>query len=320
MQSLKKKLEQQQIAIYFLSVFIAMIVVFCINGTSVFAIAITPALGVMLFVTFLQVPIGDITKFLLYKRFIVALVIANFVVIPLFVGILSIFIPNEPLIKLGILFVLLAPCIDYVVTFAHIGHADARSLLMATPLLLLLQLFLLPFYLNIFIGEQVKGLIEPTPFIHAFVWLILLPLTIAVIIQICASRSQIMTKTVNLLNILPVPTTALALFIVIIAILPQLKGNLSQVISVIPFYLLFAIFAPFIGWFVGRFFRVSITESRAIAFSAGTRNALVILPIAMAIADIMPILPAVIVTQTLVELFSELVYIYLIAKLGRSSK
>lgn len=134
MQNLKQKLEKQQIAIYFLAVFIAMIVVFCINGTSVFAIAITSALGGMLFVTFLQVPIGDITKFLLYKRFIVALVIANFVVIPLFVGKLSIFIPNEPLIKLGILFVLLAPCIDYVVTFAHIGHADARSLLMATPI------------------------------------------------------------------------------------------------------------------------------------------------------------------------------------------
>lgn len=82
---------------------------------------------------------------MLYKRFIVALVIANFVVIPLFVGILSIFIPNEPLIKLGILFVLLAPCIDYVVTFAHIGHADARSLLMATPLLLLLQQFFVAF-------------------------------------------------------------------------------------------------------------------------------------------------------------------------------
>lgn len=56
MQNLKQKLEKQQIAIYFLAVFIAMIVVFCINGTSVFAIAITPVLGVMLFMTFLQVP------------------------------------------------------------------------------------------------------------------------------------------------------------------------------------------------------------------------------------------------------------------------
>lgn len=41
----------------------------------------------------------------------------------------------------------LAPCIDYVVSFAHQGKADARSLLAATPALLLLQMVLLPVYL-----------------------------------------------------------------------------------------------------------------------------------------------------------------------------
>lgn len=133
--------------------------------------------------------------------------------------------------------------------------------------------------------------------------------------QVWAVRSQTGKKMIHGLNMLPVPATALTLFIVILAVLPQLKGHFSVVVSVIPFYIIFAIVAPLVGWFVGRCFHVSIAGSRAIAFSAGTRNALVILPLALAIPNAIPILPAVIVTQTLIELISELVYIYVIAKL-----
>src|SRR5690606_17376063 len=32
------------------------------------------------------------------------------------------FLPPEPLVRLGVLLVLLTPCIDYVVTFAHLGR------------------------------------------------------------------------------------------------------------------------------------------------------------------------------------------------------
>lgn len=43
--------------------------------------------------------------------------------------------------------VLLTPCIDYVVTFSHLGRADARLLLAATPTLLVVQMLLLPAHL-----------------------------------------------------------------------------------------------------------------------------------------------------------------------------
>ena len=50
-------------------------------------------------------------------------------------------------------------------------------------------------------------------------------------------------------------------------------------------------------------------------FSSGTRNSLVILPLAMAIPGALPVVPAVIVTQTLVELVAMLVYVPLIHRL-----
>jgi ACR3 family arsenite transporter len=43
----------------------------------------------------------------------------------------------------------------------------------------------------------------------------------------------------------------------------------------------------------------------------------VVLPLALAVPGAVPVLPAIIVTQTLVELLSELVYVRLIATLGR---
>lgn len=315
MQQIKDNLEKNQIAIYFSVVMIAIGLVFCLDNTSIFDMFINPVLAFMLFVTFLQVPVTEIKPFWSYKRFMVALLITNFVIIPVGVGLLALFLPSAPFIKLGVLLVLLAPCIDYVVTFSHLGRADARLLLMATPLLLLLQMFLLPVYLTFMIGEQVNQLIHLQPFIHAFIWLMVIPFCLATLMQVRAVRNHTGKKMIYGLNMLPVPATALTLFIIILAVLPQLKGNLSVVLSVIPFYLIFAIVAPLVGWFVGCFFHVSVAGSRAIAFSAGTRNALVILPLALAIPNAIPILPAIIVTQTLIELISELVYIYIIAKL-----
>lgn len=68
---------------------------------------------------------------------------------------------------------------------------------------------------------------------------------------------------------------------------------------------------------MAKVFRLDAAAGRAIAFSSATRNSLVILPLALAIPGAIPILLAVIVTQTLIELVSELIYIPLIAKLGR---
>ncbi len=67
-------------------------------------------------------------------------------------------------------------------------------------------------------------------------------------------------------------------------------------------------------------FELDIPASRAVAFSAGTRNSLVILPLALAVPGAIPVLPAVIISQTLVELVSELIYIRLIPRFSGGNK
>ncbi|CCV05767.1 Bile acid:sodium symporter [Mesorhizobium metallidurans STM 2683] len=313
----RESLEQHQVVIYFAAVIVAALAAVLAPALGMLETAINPALALMLFATFLQVPLAELGRAFRQLRFMAALLIANFVVVPLIVLLLIQFLPPDPLIRLGVLIVLLAPCIDYVVTFSHLGRADARGLLAATPLLLGVQMLLLPIYLGVMLGPDSRDLIQIEPFVHAFVWLIAVPLLLAGLVQFWGRISKTGARASDLLGLLPVPATALVLFIVICAVVPQLDAARASALQVLPVYIAFAVMAPIAGLIVGRLFRLPAARTRAVAFSAATRNSLVVLPLGLAVPGAVPILPAIIVTQTLVELLSELVYIRLISKAGR---
>lgn len=154
------------------------------------------------------------------------------------------------------------------------------------------------------------------PFVRAFVWLIAVPLSIAAACQAWAARSTAGEHVVGRLAVLPVPATAAVLFVVVAAVAPRLGLALDAVREVAAVYLGFAIAAPVIGWSVARLWRLPADQGRAVAFSSATRNSLVVLPLGLAIPGAVPWVPAVIVTQTLVELISELVYVRVMPGLG----
>lgn len=316
-ENLRTTLEQRQIVIYFGAVVVASIAAMVVPGTSTAESAINPALAFMLFVTFLQVPLVELGQALKQVRFMVALLVANFIIIPILVFALVGLFLQDPMLRLGVMLVLLAPCIDYVVTFAHLGRADARLLLASTPMLLIAQMLMLPLYLRLMLGSNVSRYIEAGPFLHAFIWLIAVPLLLAGGMQFLAKRSQAGKIISEFFGLTPVPATALVLFIVIVAVLPQTGVALEAVQLVLPLYIAYAVLAPICGWWVARQAKLDSPASRAVAFSSATRNSLVVLPLALAVPGAIPVLPAIIVAQTLVELISELVYVRVIAKWGK---
>jgi ACR3 family arsenite transporter len=316
MTTLRDTLEGQQVKIYFAAIGAAIAVALTVPGTTVLEAGINPALAFMLFVTFLQVPLPQLGQAFARIRFLTALLATNFVVLPVLVAGLIQFLPRDPMLLLGVLMVLLTPCIDYVVTFAQIGRADAKVLLAATPALLIAQMLLLPVYLTAFLGEEAATFVQIGPFVHAFIWLIAVPLVLAGAVQVWSGRSHARRPQRPGLSLLPVPATALVLFVVIVAVLPQVGLALNEALRVVPVYIAFAVAAPLIGWTMGRLFRLDVPTCRTLAFSAATRNSLVVLPLAFAVPGAVPLLPTVIVTQTLVELVSELLYVRLVPRLG----
>mgnify|MGYP007128966020 FL=1 len=147
-------------------------------------------------------------------------------------------------------------------------------------------------------------------------WLIAIPLVLAALVQLWAARSGAGQRVAAGLGLLPVPATALVLFVVVAAMVPQLGAAIEPALRVIPLYVAFAVVAPLIGWTVARLWRLDAPAGRAVAFSAGTRNSLVVLPLALAVPGAIPVLPAIIVTQTMVELVASVIYMRLIPRLG----
>lgn len=320
MQAVRDALENRQVTIYFVAVLLAAVLAWQLPGTEALEAAVEPALAFMLLVTFLQVPLVELRQAFTRLRFIGALLTANFIVVPLLVWALLPLVPADPLVRLGVLLVLLAPCIDYVVTFTQLGRGDARLLLAATPVLLVVQMLALPLYLEALLGEVATGVIHAGPFLQAFAWLIALPLLLAAALQWLGRRSRAMAG-VNLgLGLCPVPATALVLLIVIAATGPRIEAALPSALAVLPVYLAFALIAPLLGAWVARAWRLDAAAGRTVLFSAATRNSLVVLPLALAVPGAIPVLPAVIITQTLVELCAELVYVRLAPRLGRQGR
>ena len=310
-------LEAHQVRIYFFAILSGALLGIAVPGTGALEAAINPALAVMLFATFLQVPLAQIGIALRNIRFLTALLSTNFIIMPATVWGLVQLLPDDPMLRLAVLFVLLTPCIDYVITFTHLGQGNARLLLAMTPILLLLQMLLLPVYLSAILGSEVSNLVQAGPFLHAFVWLIVIPLVLAAITQFIAKRTRRGDQLLEWLNVLPVPATALVLFVVLISVMPQIGDAQQAALSAAPIYILYALIAPLVGRLVARGLLLEPAAARAVSFSASYRNSLVILPLAFAVPGGVPLLPAVILTQTIVELVFLPLYVRWIPKLAQ---
>jgi len=109
MSALRDRLEHHQVFIYFGAVLLGAVLALTVPGTQALEPAINPALALMLFVTFLQVPLAKLGRAFTQWRFVGALLLANFVLVPLLAALLLQGLPAEPLLQLGVLLVLLAP-------------------------------------------------------------------------------------------------------------------------------------------------------------------------------------------------------------------
>lgn len=277
--------------------------------------AINPVLGALLFVTFLQVPAAELFRSLRDGRFLAATLVVNFLVVPLVVAAMFAFMPAEQAVRVGVLLVLLCPCVDYVIVFSGLAGGSSHRLLAATPLLLVVQMALLPGFLYLFMGSELADIVEVGPFVEAFLVLIVIPLALAWALQAWANRRPAGQKVSDAATITMVPLMAATLFVVVASQVPKLGGSLADVAAVIPFYAAFLVVMAFAGKAVARLFRLDAPASRAVVFTGATRNSLVVLPLALALPDAMSAAAVVVVTQTLVEVLGMVAYVRLVPRL-----
>lgn len=268
-----------------------------------------PLLGGLLYATFTQVPLTRIGQGLKDWRFLAALLLGNFVVIPLVLGGLMAILPISLDVQAGVLLVLLVPCTDWFISFTHLGKGDAGRAIAATPVLLLVQLLTLPTYLWLFLGAEWFHAAISSHLLSAFAGLILTPLALAWVTERLAERSLNARRLVHGLGMLPVPLLALVVFVIAASQVTTVVGLTGVLMQVLLIFVAYLVFAAFLGKALGRLFRLPTPAARTLTFSFGTRNSFVVLPIALTLPEAWQAAVVVIVFQSLVELFGMVAYL-----------
>ncbi len=279
--------------------------------------SIEPVLMLLLFATFLGVPLIEVGRAFRDLRFLSAVLVANFAVMPLIAWGLSRLVADDRGLLLGVLFVLLTPCIDYVIVFTGLAGGARAQLLAAAPLLMAVQIVLLPVFLYLFVGGDVLHVIDIGPFVEAFVLLIVVPLAAAAALQALSRRHRSGRRVEGVMAGAMVPLMMATLAIVVASQIAAIGSEVVSLLRVVPIYVVYVVIALAVGLLVGRVGRLDVASTRAVMFSTATRNSLVVLPLALALPSSLAIAPLAVVTQTLVELVAMVVLVRVVPRIAR---
>lgn len=313
-------MERRQIVLYLLAIIAGAVFGWLVPASAgPLEYAINPVLGLLLFATFLGIPFSAIGRAVRDVRFMVTVLVLNFIIVPAVVFGLSRFVADNQALLVGVLLVLLTPCIDYVIVFSGLAGGSSDRLLAAAPLLMLAQMLLLPLYLLIFVGPGLVSTIDPTPFIEAIIVLIIIPLILAAFTQWWSRRAAAGRIVMAVMQALMVPLMMGTLAVVIGSQIHGVGQDITSLLAVIPLYASFLVVMVPLGIAAARTAGLDAGSTKAVIFSGATRNSLVVLPVALALPEPLSLVALVVVTQTLVELIGMVIYVKVIPRLVPSA-
>jgi ACR3 family arsenite efflux pump ArsB len=270
-----------------------------------------PVLAALLYATFVQVPLLHVRDAFRDGRFVLAILLGNFVFIPLLVWLALQFLPNDPALRLGVLLVLLVPCTDWFITFTQLGRGSTARAIAVTPLNLLLQLLLLPAYLWLMLpAADFSAALKTEDMLPAALVLIGWPLAAAALTErwVEAKAERVIWR--ERLGWWPVPLLALVVFLIAGAQVGTVLDAGAVLLTVLPVFVGFLLVAALLARGLARWLRLPVEAGRTLAFSLGTRNSFVVLPFALALPAGWETSVVVVVFQSLVELFGMVFYLW----------
>lgn len=296
-------LERRQVWIYLSAILAGLLAGSTWPGVRPFFEALLwPALMSLLYATFMQVPLLHLREAFRDHRFVAAVLTGNFAVLPVLIWVLVQWLPPDPAVKLGVLLVLLAPCTDWFIAFSQLGGGDVSRAIAVTPINLLLQLLLLPLYLWLMAGAGLSAALTPAEVWPALV-VIFAPLVAAALserwIEACAVREVLRER----LAWWPVPLLALVVFLIAGAQVNAVRGAPGLLPVLVPLFVGFLLLAALTAKGLAGLMDLPAEQARTVAFSFGTRNSFVVLPVTLSLPAGWEAASIVIVVQSLVELF-----------------
>lgn len=270
-----------------------------------------PVLAMLLYATFCQVPLLHVRSAFSDRRFVLAVLLGNFVLVPCWVWVVLGWLPgDDPALRLGIALVLLMPCTDWFITFTQLGRGDTARAMAITPLNLLAQLILLPFYLWLMLPPaDFGGAWQADSALFAALVLIGIPLAAAMLTERWTEATAKGARWRDYLGWGPVPLLATVLFLIATSQVGAVRGAGALLPTLLPvfigFLLSMALFARGLAWSL----RLPTEAGRTLAFSLTTRNSFLVLPLALTLPGGWEVAVVVIVFQSLIELIGMVIFL-----------
>ncbi len=260
-----------------------------------------PMLSLLLYATFVQVPLLHLRQAFGDRRFVAAVLLGNFLLMPLVAWLLVGWLPADPVLVVGVLLVLLVPCTDWFITFSQLGGGNVPRAVAVTPLNLLLQVLLLPPWLWLIADtEQLPPLTLADAAPAAAI--VAVPLLLAAITERWIEARPARDAVREHLAWWPVPLLAIVVLQIAAAQVGAVLGAVHLLATVVPVFVVFLLAAAGAAKLLARALALPADQGRTLAFSLGTRNSFVVLPLALALPPGWELAAVVIVVQSLVEL------------------
>lgn len=266
---------------------------------------IMPALMIMLFLVFIQIPLKDITGSLRNFKFTSTALILNFIWTPILILILGrLFLHNNVELLIGFVMLMVTPCTDWYLIFTGLSKGNVALGASILPLNLILQLLLLPIYIFLIAGSSVQ--IDIFSLAHGVIIGLLIPLILAIIFRKFIIAKKGITIFEEKISSKACDYQSYFLNLAILSMFASqgkiILENPNVLLELLVPVLLFFIINLVIGQLVGRAIKLNREDTIALNLTILARNSPIALAIAVSTFPDKPLISLALVIGPLIEL------------------
>ncbi|WP_244349832.1 arsenic resistance protein [Thermostichus vulcanus] len=144
------------------------------NSEKILGSFIQPLLALLLYLTFLGIPIQKFKQMYYASQVVWASLFINFLWTPALAwGLGALFLSDQPDLWVGLILLMVTSCTDWYLVFTGIAGGDVVLATALLPLNWILQILLLPVYLLFLAGDLVE--LNPENLLTGLLWILFLP-------------------------------------------------------------------------------------------------------------------------------------------------
>lgn len=258
---------------------------------------------VLIYLVMLGLDLGQVTAAFRQGRFLSIAIGLNFVVNPLLAWALgTIFLHDQPDLRVGLILFLVTPCIGWYLIFTELAGGDAGLGVSLLGLNLILQVLLLPVYLLAFEGTATG--IDPTSIIKSVLIFLVLPAVAATLTRRLLQSSAASLDDVQQI-VARTQLKTIALIVVIVSMFASqatvIFDNPNVILTLITPMVVFFVVVFVVALLAGRVAGLPYEQTALLAFTTTSRNSEASLAIA-ATAFASPLVALTVVIGPVIEL------------------